>query len=276
MSTGFSGDAEWVLPRCRNKRDAEATPPDGITAMTARAINSCEDTTTSKNEHSSTTTPPNTSTTAQRDDVDLDANVSTDSDSRNSNSSEDDEELARRLQREEEESLELARTLMAEEAMASYQHHFDMMRQDVRPEHMSPEEYRALEVVLAEEELQQEDDADADDDDEDNNESYDRMLQLGDRIGDVKSERWALQADKYIVALPVVQYTEQHRHDDDESGDTASKCLVCQCDYDVGDTLLRLPCGHLFHQECIDPWLQSKDFCAYCRQCIVLEDDSDK
>lgn len=49
--------------------------------------------------------------------------------------------------------------------------------------------------------------------------------------------------------------------------DTA--CAVCQCDYEAGDTLRPLPCGHAFHRACADTWLAMQATCPICRARVV-------
>eukprot|EP00966_Prymnesium_polylepis_P139654 3226934-Prymnesium_polylepis.1 len=42
-------------------------------------------------------------------------------------------------------------------------------------------------------------------------------------------------------------------------------CSVCLCDYDDADLLIRLPCGHLFHEACVERWLRQDSSCPHCR-----------
>lgn len=159
------------------------------------------------------------------------------------------------LRRQEQESIELARQLMEEEAMASYEQHFGMIRED----ELSPEDFAALQSALREET-----DGGGEDD-------YDAMLELSERIGNVKSERWGMIARKMIDKLESFEYSKNHPR----AADAEAKCLVCQCDYEEGEQLRRLPCNHCFHQECVDEWLLEKDICPYCRESIVGEHDAD-
>jgi len=42
-------------------------------------------------------------------------------------------------------------------------------------------------------------------------------------------------------------------------------CCVCLADVEVGDDARALMCGHLFHPDCIDPWLGEKKTCPMCQ-----------
>lgn len=47
---------------------------------------------------------------------------------------------------------------------------------------------------------------------------------------------------------------------------SASSCSICLSDFKEGEVLRALPeCGHLFHLQCVDPWLRSRPTCPLCR-----------
>jgi len=174
-----------------------------------------------------------------------------------------------REKREEEESEALARQLMAEEAMQSYNLSSNFLR-DHATEY-SEEDLVALQMAVAEE------DPDASDVDEEEEVeegmastelSYETLLRLGDRIGDVKTERWLMKSKKEIEKLPTRKFNKENIKNLDEN-DSKVKCLVCQYHFDDGENVRILPCAHYFHKGCVDQWLSSKDFCPYCRQIIT-------
>lgn len=48
------------------------------------------------------------------------------------------------------------------------------------------------------------------------------------------------------------------------TGGAQVECTVCMDEYEEGDLLRALPCGHLFHCKCIDRWLSSHSTCPMC------------
>ena len=155
---------------------------------------------------------------------------------------------------------------MAEEAMASYAMSSNFLQDHA--DDYTQEDLAALRAIMAEEnpEVQEEEEVENESTSEDL--SYETLLQIGERIGDVKAERWALVAREKIEQLPKVKFTCSMSKGKDEN-DCAVKCLVCQCPYEEGESLRRLPCNHFFHEDCIDQWLLTKDTCPYCRVSIV-------
>lgn len=184
-----------------------------------------------------------------------------------------EESVQERALREEQESLELARAMMAEEAMASYAQSLDYLHNN--QDHFSEEDLAALRVAMGEEQHQYELDINADAeeaiDGEDNGDAYEFMLRLGEQIGDVKSERWAQVAQQRIDTLPILVFDPESSSNKKDANDCDIKCLVCQEEYCKGEHLRKLPCGHCFHKECVDQWLLSKDFCPYCRTTLDKE-----
>lgn len=47
-------------------------------------------------------------------------------------------------------------------------------------------------------------------------------------------------------------------------------CAVCLCCFSHGELIRRLSCLHIFHRECIDPWLREKSVCPLCKLQINL------
>ncbi|KAF9580505.1 hypothetical protein BGW38_002834, partial [Lunasporangiospora selenospora] len=55
-------------------------------------------------------------------------------------------------------------------------------------------------------------------------------------------------------------------------------CAICIDEFSEGEEVRKLPCGHEFHCECIDPWLMRKSStCPLCKyDCLVSAHDEDE
>ncbi|PAN23826.1 hypothetical protein PAHAL_4G121300 [Panicum hallii] len=68
------------------------------------------------------------------------------------------------------------------------------------------------------------------------------------------------------AGLPSFTYDRSVRHNVTGSGEEAATCSVCLGAFQTGETVRLLPvCLHLYHVECIDPWLDAHATCPICR-----------
>ncbi|KAJ6332224.1 hypothetical protein OIU76_010585 [Salix suchowensis] len=62
-----------------------------------------------------------------------------------------------------------------------------------------------------------------------------------------------------IDAMPTVKITQRHLRSD-------SHCPVCKDKFELGSEARQMPCNHLYHSDCIVPWLVQHNSCPVCRQ----------
>ncbi|XP_073132515.1 E3 ubiquitin-protein ligase RZF1-like [Henckelia pumila] len=62
-----------------------------------------------------------------------------------------------------------------------------------------------------------------------------------------------------IAALPTVKISKKHVRSD-------SMCAVCKETFELGSQARKLPCKHIYHADCIVPWLEQRSSCPVCRQ----------
>ena len=49
------------------------------------------------------------------------------------------------------------------------------------------------------------------------------------------------------------------------SDDLTNECAICLDNFNAGEQLRVLDCGHYYHQQCVDPWLEKGKNCPKCR-----------
>lgn len=64
--------------------------------------------------------------------------------------------------------------------------------------------------------------------------------------------------EEKIAEIPKIMATE-------EDIALCNDCSVCKEQFTVGEELLKLPCTHLYHRDCVIPWLKLHDTCPTCR-----------
>ncbi|KAI7734777.1 hypothetical protein M8C21_010468, partial [Ambrosia artemisiifolia] len=90
------------------------------------------------------------------------------------------------------------------------------------------------------------------------NMSYEELLALGERIGDVKT---GLTEDVISKSL------KQRKHLSFMAITTQNfePCCICHEEYKDGEDVGKLDCGHEFHTCCIKQWLTQKNLCPICK-----------
>jgi E3 ubiquitin-protein ligase RNF38/44 len=73
-------------------------------------------------------------------------------------------------------------------------------------------------------------------------------------------------ASSQAALLPAFTYSPSVKHNVTDDGEEAATCSVCLGAFQLGETVRLLPvCLHLYHAECIDPWLDAHSTCPLCR-----------
>jgi E3 ubiquitin-protein ligase RNF115/126 len=42
-------------------------------------------------------------------------------------------------------------------------------------------------------------------------------------------------------------------------------CPICFNDWELNEEAKKMPCGHVFHEACLLPWLNTRNSCPICR-----------
>ncbi|CAL9130866.1 unnamed protein product, partial [Musa acuminata var. zebrina] len=61
-----------------------------------------------------------------------------------------------------------------------------------------------------------------------------------------------------IDAMPIIKINQRHLRVD-------SQCPICLERFEIGSEAREMPCTHLYHSECIIPWLEQHNSCPVCR-----------
>ncbi|XP_057954622.1 uncharacterized protein LOC131148735 [Malania oleifera] len=67
-------------------------------------------------------------------------------------------------------------------------------------------------------------------------------------------------------------YREDSRHNfiekEKERDDDGKRCAICLEDFEPREEVTLTPCNHMFHEDCIVPWVKNHGKCPVCRSAI--------
>merc|ERR1719230_276311 len=61
---------------------------------------------------------------------------------------------------------------------------------------------------------------------------------------------------------------------DQDGAATLDPCAVCQDCFVAGDEYKKIGCGHVYHADCLAPWLKEHNTCPTCRHELPVEEDA--
>ena len=69
-----------------------------------------------------------------------------------------------------------------------------------------------------------------------------------------------------VEALPIIKISEELLASD------SSQCAVCKDTFELGEEAKQMPCKHIYHSDCILPWLELHNSCPVCRHELPTDD----
>jgi len=81
------------------------------------------------------------------------------------------------------------------------------------------------------------------------------------RAGDATETAPCGTLQEVIDSLAIVQYAANGKE---------TSCAVCLVEFEEGEELRKLPCGHRFHAPCVDRWLLRSSRCPLCMHEVDL------
>jgi hypothetical protein len=243
-------------------------------------------------------------------------------DDNDDNNSEEEEEMTEesRLNEELRASELLAWEMMRADNMETYEMQVNYMREleENSNEQISAEDFAAIQLAINEagihngtvnederyDNSNNDDDDNDNDDDDDENWDYERLLALGQAIGDVKTERWRLRAKGVINDLVKMTYENLNILCKNNNNNSPSlklnqsipkiysaikktppsrkspkfnlkviendTCAVCMERYENSEMISILPCSHYFHDSCTEGWLSDHNNCPCCKAVVSV------
>lgn len=72
-----------------------------------------------------------------------------------------------------------------------------------------------------------------------------------------------------VKKLPIIKINKEHC-----KAKVAPTCTVCVEQIKLGSKGMFMPCGHIYHPDCLTPWLDTNNTCPTCRFEIPKETEA--
>ncbi|KAL8471876.1 hypothetical protein ACS0TY_029200 [Phlomoides rotata] len=94
---------------------------------------------------------------------------------------------------------------------------------------------------------------------------------FGQLVENENASRGSPPAAKSVVEnLPSVVLTKEEIAENN----SIVVCAVCKDEFAIGEKTTKMPCCHLYHRDCILPWLRIRNTCPVCRYELPTDDAS--
>ncbi|KAG2391289.1 hypothetical protein LR48_Vigan07g069800 [Vigna angularis] len=95
----------------------------------------------------------------------------------------------------------------------------------------------------------------------------DQLSNVESNSGSGRHDQHHAPASKAVVdAMPEIEINASHMV-------TESHCAVCKEPFELCTRAREMPCKHLYHPECILPWLAIRNSCPVCRKQLPVENE---
>jgi len=92
-----------------------------------------------------------------------------------------------------------------------------------------------------------------------------RARRRADLLRDIMAQQ-ELDAEAVFMLLPVTPYVP----DPAVAVEDRDVCCICLDNFETDDNVRKLPCKHVLHKDCIDPWLETHVTCPLCKDDIYV------
>ncbi|CAO3622831.1 unnamed protein product [Cunninghamella blakesleeana] len=94
------------------------------------------------------------------------------------------------------------------------------------------------------------------------------------RLIEIHFSQYAESNSRPAITVDFSKLKQRNLKDDDSLLETKTECIICKEIYEIDISVVKMQCGHEYHQECLNHWLKQSPTCPVCRQPIDTMDDT--